>query len=99
MRENLPAMQETRVQSLGWEDPLERPWQPPPVFLPGELHGQRTLVGDSPEGGRESDVAKHSTAQPSVESVSVCVYTLIKDLKGVYLKCGSVFVPRLPRWR
>ena len=37
---NLPAMQETQVRSLGWEDPLE---QPTPVFLPGELHGQRHL--------------------------------------------------------
>ena len=24
MVKNLPAMQETRVQSLGWEDPLEK---------------------------------------------------------------------------
>ena len=40
---NFPAMQETQVQSLGWEDPLE--WQPTPVFLPGESLGQRSLVG------------------------------------------------------
>ena len=36
---NLPAVQElqkTRVQSLGWEDPLEEAWQPTPEFLPGE---------------------------------------------------------------
>ena len=46
MVKNLPAMQETRVQSLGWEDPLEgRAWQPTPVFLPGEFHVQWSLVG------------------------------------------------------
>ena len=28
-------MQETQVQSLGWEDPLEKEWQPTPVFLRG----------------------------------------------------------------
>ena len=28
MVKNLPAMRETWVQSLGWEDPLEREWQP-----------------------------------------------------------------------
>ena len=28
------------VQSLGWKDPLEKEWQPTPVFLPGECHGQ-----------------------------------------------------------
>ena len=46
----LPAMQETRVQSLGQEDPLERKWQPTPVFLPGESHGWRSLEGYSPWG-------------------------------------------------
>ena len=45
---NLPAMQETQVQSLGQEDPLEGAWQPSPVFLPGEFHGQRNLVGYGP---------------------------------------------------
>ena len=45
---NLPAVQETRVQSLVREYPLEREWLPTPVFLPGELHGQRSLVGYSP---------------------------------------------------
>ena len=33
---NLPAMWETQVRSLGWEDPWKREWQPTPVFLPGE---------------------------------------------------------------
>ena len=33
---NLPAMQETWVQSLCWEDPWRREWQPTPVFLPEE---------------------------------------------------------------
>ena len=42
---NLPAMWETRVQSLGQEDPLEKGWQPIPVLLPGEFHRQRSLVG------------------------------------------------------
>ena len=33
---NLPAMRETWVRSLGWEDPLEEGMGPTPVFLPGE---------------------------------------------------------------
>ena len=45
---NLPAMQETQVQFLGWEDLLEKEiLQPIPVFLPGESHGQRSLAGYS----------------------------------------------------
>ena len=44
---NLPAMQETWVLSLGWEDPLEKEMVPTAVFLPGEFHGQRNLVSQT----------------------------------------------------
>ena len=47
---NLPAMQETQLQSLGWEDPLEKGMAITPVFLSGEFHGQRSLVSYSPWG-------------------------------------------------
>ena len=36
MVKNLPAVQETWVQSLDWEDPLEEGMATTPVFLPGE---------------------------------------------------------------
>ena len=36
---NPPAMQETWVRSLGWEDPWRRKRLPTPVFWPGEFHG------------------------------------------------------------
>ena len=48
---NPPARQETqetRVQSLGQEDPLEEGTATHSVFLPGKSHGQRSLVGYSP---------------------------------------------------
>ena len=35
--------------------PWRRPWQPTPVFLPGESHGQRSLAGHSPSGCKEYD--------------------------------------------
>ena len=50
-RKNLSAVkepQETRVQPLGWRIPWRTKWLPTPVFLPGEFHGQRNLVGYSP---------------------------------------------------
>ena len=50
-----PAMQEIRVQSLGQEDPWRGAWQPTPVFLPGEVHGQRGLLGYSPWGHKDLD--------------------------------------------
>ena len=55
MVKNLPAMQETWVRSLAWEDPLEEAWKPTPVFWPGESQGQRSLVDYSPWGHKESD--------------------------------------------
>ena len=48
---NLPAMlemQETRVLSLSQEKPLEERMATTPILLPGESHGQRSLVGCSP---------------------------------------------------
>ena len=45
--------------SLDWEDPpWRRKWQPTPVFLPGESHGRRSLVGHSPRSRRESDMTE-----------------------------------------
>ena len=32
-----------------------RKWQPTPVFLSGKFHGQRSLVGYSPQGRKELD--------------------------------------------
>ena len=55
---HLPATRETWVQSLGREDPLEKEWQPTPVFFPGESHGWRSLVGYSPRGCKESDTTE-----------------------------------------
>ena len=48
---NLPAMQEAQVQALGtWvgKIPWRKEWLSTPVFLPGEFHRQRSLVGYSP---------------------------------------------------
>ena len=43
-----------QIQSLGQEDPLRRAWQPTLVFLPEKSHGQRSLLGYSPWGHKES---------------------------------------------
>ena len=41
--------------------PWRRTWQPPPVFLPGESHGQRSLVGFSPWSLKELDTTEQLT--------------------------------------
>ena len=39
--------------------PWRRTWQPTPAFLPGESHGQRSLVGYSPRDLKELDMTEH----------------------------------------
>ena len=45
---NPPAVQEMGFDPWVRKIPWRRKWQPTPVFLPGESHGQRSLVGYSP---------------------------------------------------
>ena len=45
-----------------------RTWQPTPVFLPGKLHGQRSLAGYSPHGHKESDMTEQLNTH-------TCVFT------------------------
>ena len=42
--------QETWVQSLGGKIPWRKAWQPTPIFLSGESHGQRSLAVDGSKG-------------------------------------------------
>ena len=58
--EKIGVMQKTLVSFLGRElssrrAPGGRQWQPTPVFLPGESHGQRSLAGYSLWGCKELD--------------------------------------------
>ena len=43
MVKNLPSMQETQVQPLGREDPLEK-GMTTPVLMPGEFYGQGSII-------------------------------------------------------
>ena len=74
--------QEMRVQSLGQGDPMKREWQPTPVFLPGEPHGQRSLAGYSVWGHKESDTTERlSTAQ--VKQPCLCEHNMACDLHKI----------------
>ena len=57
MVKRLPSVLETKVQSLGGEDPLEEEMETQ-VFLPGKSHGQRSLAGYSPWDGKELDTTE-----------------------------------------
>ena len=55
---NLPAPQVTRFNPFVKRIPWRRKWQPTPVFLPGESHGQRSLAGHSPWDYKEMDTTE-----------------------------------------
>ena len=78
----LPAMQKTQVRSLVWEDPLEKKRHPTPVFLPGESHGGRSLVGYSPRGRNESD---------TIEQLHLLYLSLTVDQKPVPKDSSKTF--------
>ena len=57
---HLSTMQETRVQSLVWEDPLEKEMAAHSSILAWKTHGRRSLVGYRPWGHKESDTTATS---------------------------------------
>ena len=61
MVKNLPAMQETQIQSLGQEDSLEKGMATHCSILAWKTHGQRSLAGNSPWGHKELDITEHLT--------------------------------------
>ena len=71
MEKNLPAMQETWVQYLGQEDPLEKGMAIHSSILAGESHGQQGLIGYSRKGHKESDITEQLSFLISHESKSL----------------------------
>ena len=63
----LLILQGVRVHSLVGKIPWKRKWQPTPVFLPGESHGQRSLVGYNSWGLKELDTTEQLTQKRLVE--------------------------------
>ena len=67
---------------VGWR----RQWQPTPVLLPGKSHGQRSLVGRSPWGRRESDMTEQLHFHFS--------FSCIGEGNGNPLQCSCLENPR-----
>ena len=78
-------MQETK--RLGFDPwvrkiPWRRAWQPTPVFLPGESHGQRSLVGCGPWGHKELDMTEVTQHTRKGNLTIAIKYTLLQQLNG-----------------
>ena len=71
------------------EDYLEREWHPTPVFLPWKSHGQRSLVGYSPLGRKESNTTKQLSTH-----IHTRIYEYVlnwKKQKSCILNCPSQY--------
>ena len=71
------AMQETWVPSLVRKIPWRRKWHPTPVLLLGKSHGQRTLVGYSPWGHKESDMTERLHFLSLIKTVPLRAFHII----------------------
>ena len=80
---NLPAMQKTRVDSWVRRISWRRKWQAAPVFLPGESHGQKSLVDYIQSMGSQRvrrDLATKPPPRPPPLAVALRDYRLLKQL-------------------
>ena len=83
-----PAMWETWVRSLGWEDPLEKGKATHSVFWPGEFPGLY-----SPRGRKESDPTERLALALSVDGHLGCLHVLpVISTACVFLKYGFLWV-------
>ena len=72
-KESACLCRRSRFDPWVWAVSERREWQPPPVFLPGESHGQRSLVGYSPRGRTESDTTERLNINKSTVASQWCV--------------------------
>ena len=81
----MQQMEETRVDPWVRKSPWRRKWQPTPVFLPGQFHGQRSPEGYSPWGCR----VRH-TAQPCLLVCFWSVIALQLSVSSYYITWWSI---------
>ena len=67
------AMQETGFDFWVRKIPWRRKWQPIPLFLPGESHGQRSLAGYSTVHGVARVGHDLATKSPHTD-IDICIY-------------------------
>ena len=80
-QDSVLPVQRMWVPSLGQKIPWRRKWQPTPAFLPGEFYGQKSLVGYSPWGLKESDMTEYARTIRNKASVVLDVCELVDQLK------------------
>ena len=72
-----------------------RKWQPTPVFLPGESHGQWNLVGYSPWGHKESDTTEQLHFRGPNTSIRIYPSNTNQEPTSVDIVLGTCVCPEL----
>ena len=80
-------MQEIWVRSLSQEDPLEEGMDTLSIFMPGEFHRQRNLLGHSPWGRKESD----TTEQLILVSKTIATVKISGNQQNPYI-CSMTYI-------
>ena len=81
--------------------PWRREWQPILVVLPGDFHGQRSLMSCNPWGHKESDMAEQGTHNRIFEVIytwKVRIYFEIKQCKTQKNLCKKKFLCKTQIW-
>ena len=87
-----PACQSRRCRRHGFDPwvrktPRRRKWQPTPPVFPGGSHGQRSLVGYSPQGRKESD-----TSEATYHACTI-VKHITNDLTDcIFIRCEKSYI-------
>ena len=92
---SLLAMQEAWIWSLGREIHWRREWLHTPVFLPGELYGERSLAGYSPWSHIESDMTENTGQVQMMTRVRI-FNTWVKKMREETWICICKAVSRGP---
>ena len=95
-----PALQETWIQSLAWEDPLKKKMATHSSILAWESHGQRSLVGYSPWAQKR---VRHNWATKQQQQINlggglrsrVLMIPLWQVSVKSYVRSGSVLNDKL----
>ena len=77
---NLPVIQEAWFNPQVGKIPWRRIWQPTPVFLPEEAHGQRSLAGYNPWGCKELDTTEQITLSQHQGHIYRYMHVLVAQL-------------------
>ena len=89
MVKNLPKCRRPGFNSGVEKSPWRREWLPFPVFLPEEFHGQRSLVGYSSWGCKQSDMTERLTLSLSLITH---ITNILYEGMGLKTPIGDLFL-------